>query len=192
VRQERSRAWRGSPGRFLCVLCTCLLGCSAGLGPSAGYAIDDRDVTRLGTKITALADIRALRGPPIAIGVDAELAARLHPGGDAFSQWHVQLAVGASQLPRPHESPLGYEVLLLPGIASTYVHDRPTVRPALGLQLGTPIRVSQGRPAWRADDLVAATVHLVPSVGATWMGGDALSISAALTLRLSFFSAILP
>jgi hypothetical protein len=166
--------------------------CSAGLGPAGSYLVNDPHVVSAGVKVTALTDMSLARGPAIASGVEAQVEGRVDGHHDAFGQFRLLMPVGLMRLPRPEQFFIGYEALLTPGIARTYVGGRAELRPAIGVELGLPLRLAGHEPIWRSDDLLGLGVYLVPSVSALWFETDTLSISAAISLRVTVWSALTP
>jgi hypothetical protein len=57
---------------------------------------------------------------------------------------------------------------------------------------GLPLRLSGGRPPWRADELVGLQLFLVPSLGAMARDVSAIEVNGTLSLRLALWSAITP
>jgi len=174
-----------------CLLALCA--CSAGIGPAGSYLIHGNSgIMSGGVRASGLSDLSMAGGPAIAMGMEAQVEGRVDGHNDAFGQFHMLTLAGLIRQPRPEQFPIGYEALLTPGIARTYVHGRAELRPAIGLELGAPIRLAAPRPVWRSDDLIGAGLYLVPSVSGLYFFGDTVAVSASLSLRFTFWSALTP
>ncbi len=164
-----------------------LAGCSAGLGPSGIYTLQDHAVSSVGVRATAVSSLSLSGGPPMAMGVEAEVAQPDHWG-----RWQVLALSGVSFVPRPDQPRVGFEGLTSLGLAHTRDGAEPRLYPVMGMELGLPLRLSDSKPSWRADDLVGFDWFLVPSASATWLTSGTLELSASLMLRLNLWSGLQP
>ena len=170
-----------------------LCACSAGIGPAGSYLIHGNDnILSGGVRASEISDLSMAGGPAIAMGMEAQVEGRVDGHNDAFGQFHMLSLVGLIRQPSPEQFPIGYEALLTPGIARTYVNGRAELRPAIGLEFGAPIRLAAPRPVWRSDDLIGTGLYLVPSVSGLNYFGNTVSVSACLSLRFSLWSALKP
>jgi hypothetical protein len=157
-----------------------------------------RGAASFGIHSAALAEL------PIFLGTNMRLAAggmtdimtQLHPS-DRWGEWRARVLLGATDMPRPHESRLGSEAYLVPGVARYHAKGRELVAFAPGVLFGLPIRLSGHRPPWRSDDLVAIGSYIVPWAGATSLGPtlgtrERLEINAGLSFRVQLWTAMLP
>ncbi|HEY6912611.1 MAG TPA: hypothetical protein VI356_24730 [Myxococcales bacterium] len=128
------------------------------------------------------------------VAVEGATAAQVDPGAP-FDQWRLALAGGYSALPDPTER-VGYEVTGRAGFL------RGSSGPAAatgffgGFRLAIPILLGQRKDPWKADDVLAPSVMLVPEIGFNavrpshqdWQWEPA----ALLGLRIHLASSVLP
>ena len=180
--------------RFAVGLCVgpLLLGCSYSLGGSGSYLVPSK-VASVGPSSRVMADVSLFDiDANVAAGIETQQLTRIGDGGDSFGQFRMNLLLGLSHMPRPHEFMLGYEGFLSPGLSRYYGKTGIELSPSLGGVFGVPIRLGKGERAWRSDDLIAIDAYLVPSLGAAWVGFDSLDASASVALRFHLWSAMTP
>jgi hypothetical protein len=167
--------------------------CSTSLGAAGSYSVHPEQVANLGFKTRSLVNLGLFDTKAnLALGVESQVLQRLS-GGNAWGQWRIQALAGITHMPNRHELRLGYEALLVAGLARYYAGEAPTVGAALGASFGAPIRLSSSAPPWRSDDLAAMGLFLVPEVGLTTLGlANSLEVTAGLSLRVHLWSAFMP
>jgi hypothetical protein len=157
------------------------------------YGVDREHQVQAGLATSALLDVSLFdTRMNFAAGVESRILQRVDDEGTHWGDWRVQALLGATQMSHPHESFLGYELFLAPGVARYHLEHQPKVGFALGVLAGLPLRLSAARPTWRSDELVGLQTYLVPSFGTNWLGFERFELNAGVALRFHLWTAIAP
>lgn len=176
-----------------------LTACAASLGPVAGTEVAGTDSVILGARASGVLTLG--RDSGFGVGLTHEEAWTLAESPSfAPDRWHTAISAGYLQVPLPHRNRIGYEGHLLGGMGRLEMRGR--LLPALtaGARLALPIRLTTTRELWDDEAPVAATPMLVPEFQTVaWFPhyGDAfqdvaVELSAGLSIRLAFWSSLLP
>jgi hypothetical protein len=169
-----------------------LAGCATSLGPAVSQSLHEDHATYLGASGSALFDVPVFDfSGNLALGVQSQILNRLG-GATKGADWRVQALGGVTHMPRPYEARAGYELFATAGLARYTDGSDTHLSSALGLLGGVPIRLRSGERPWRSDHLIGANFYIVPAFGANLLGQQRVELTGALSLRLSFWSAVTP
>jgi hypothetical protein len=167
--------------------------CSASVGAAGSHSVHPSSVSNLGFKTRSMVNLGVFDTKAnLAVGVESQVLQRLTGSGNAWGQWRVQALLGVTHMPKRQEFLLGYEALLSGGMARYYAGASPTFGGALGATVGMPVRLSSPAPLWRADDLAAVGLYIVPEVGFTTLDFQTHELTAGLSLRVHLWSGFMP
>jgi hypothetical protein len=169
------------------------LGCSASLGPVASRTLTHEHGQYAGVSTQGIVEVPVLYTKAnLALGWESRVLQRTSSSGTSWGDWRLSALIGLSQLPRPHESRLGYEVFLATGAARFQRSNGADSGFLLGLLAAAPVRLSRQLPRWRADQLLAVNFYLVPTLSLNTLHFHELEVAAGLAIRGSLWSSTIP
>jgi len=167
-------------------------GCAVGGGPMTGVMAETGAVNA-GGKLDAHVHFSESTG--VILGVEQQVERRVAPGSSV--QWRTLGKLGYGNLITPSRV-LGEELFLVGGFGRAPDRDgRLACAVLAGVQLAAPLSLARRREPWQSDDYARTWLELVPDVTGVLdvpTGGATanVEVSAALSLRVHLYSAVLP
>lgn len=177
-----------------------LSGCAASIaGFGGGHVAGEPRSAIAGGRAYGL--VTTSRAGGLALGVVHEEAWTLAKSPSfAPDRFQTALSFGYLDAPLPHRGRVGYEAHALGGVGRFESRGRKLPALTSGVRLGLPLRLGASREIWEDEAPLAATLMLVPELGATaWFpregggwGATRLALDAGIAFRFFFWSSLSP